>query len=239
VNSTMNTTKVVRHPAMRTQTGRRTATLAIALACQLALPATAGDSTSNGQPTARGLNASPAQAPDQASKFAFTGMYRFATRRKEPARFGLPHLTTGSLPPAPIKPNELPTGSLGGPGPTSSAISAPAKSHLVVTTPRNPREPVQATHRSEGPATGPLKQVSRADVAPASPARISDPLPVPTAPTTEVPTSTDDKPTTVRKSRRTRTTRHRIRVHRHHEGSGLPTSLPEWWRDAWSRDGPT
>lgn len=215
-------------------------TLALALACQLALPATAGD-TGQRNHSVTSSTANPARSSIAPRRFTFTGVFRFAKRRSSSPRVSLPGLTTGSLPPPPVKPNDPPTGSLGGPGPANAAVTAPAKSQLVIVRPTNPRDPGQATPNRDRPAANYPNRISRAAIAPANAARFSDPLPERTAPVVEAPTRADIPPAAmpVRQAHRPRKSKRRRRFERHHEGSGLPSRHPGWWRNAWNRDGPT
>lgn len=164
---------------------RRSAALSVVvLACHVTLPVAAGDTTSwasgstVAQPTVHIGNT------ERLLRFTFTGPYRFGTlgtlkSRSSALHLPLSRLTTGSITPAPVKPNDPPTGSLGGPIPTHPAVSIPDQAVHNFAEPSNPRwlkTRARAFENSE-PAAGRLAHVSRAEISPHSLARISDPLP--------------------------------------------------------------
>ena len=220
--------------------GRRAIALAVALATQLALPATAGDTGSRTTKVAPRSVATSAVRPGAKHRFAFTGMYRFATPHQTARQFNIPRLTTGSLPPAPVKPNDPPTGSLGGPAPTTAAPSVHAKSTRPPADRLNRRDltAVVGSPAPSGPVVSRLKRISRAQISSVTPARISEPLPSPEKlqPAQQGP-SKAQKTISTKPKRTGRSTKSR-RTYRYRKLSASQAKRPKWWEKAWHHDGP-
>jgi hypothetical protein len=221
----------------------RARALAVVLAVLFALPAAADDANAPTAPSMPAVTPGGTTQQEPTERFAFTGIYRFSTRRMPLAALPLPRLTTGSLPPAPVKPNEPPTGTLGGPSPANAATSIPTKSQPPLASSLNPRALDHSYGNDRTTAAGRLQRISRANIAAASSARLSDPLPEPAPSNRPTPIAAKNLPAEPLPAATSRPTRkkptrgsHHRRLAKYKAANGRPEKLPKWWYNAWHGD---